>query len=59
MSEASRRKQESDERLTVPQVESDEARRVKYVWNACTESGKQDDEAIDGDREVIPVDIAT
>ena len=47
VSEASRRKQESNERLAVPQVESEEARRVKSVWKAGTESGKQDDEAIE------------
>ena len=40
---ASGRKQESDERLAFLSVESEEARRVKSVWNAGTESCKQDD----------------
>ena len=42
-----RRKQESDERLAVPQLESVEARRVESVGNAYAETGKQDDGAIE------------
>ena len=37
----------SDERLAVPQVESVESQRVESVGNACAETGKQDDEAIE------------
>ena len=47
MSETSGRKQDSDERWVVPQGESGEAQRVESVGNVGTESGKQDDEAIE------------
>ena len=47
MSETGGRKQDSDERLIVPQGESGEAQPVESVVNVSTESGKQDDEAIE------------
>ena len=47
VSEAEGRKQESDERLAVPQVKSVEALRFKSVRNAYAETGKQDDGAIE------------
>ena len=47
MSETSGRKQDSDERLVVPQGESGEVQRVESVGNVDSESGKQGDEAIE------------
>ena len=47
VSETSGRKQDSDERWVVPQWDSGEAQRVESVGNVGTESGKQDDEAIE------------
>ena len=47
VSVASRRKQDSDERLVVSQGVSGEAQRVESVRNTGTESSKQDDEAIE------------
>ena len=46
VSEASGRKQDSDERWVVPHGESKEAQRVESIENVGTENGKQDDEAI-------------
>ena len=46
VSEASGRKQDSDERWVVPHGESEKAQRVESDGNEGTESGNQDDEAI-------------
>ena len=46
VSEASERRQDSDERWVVPHEESEEAQRVESIGKVGTDSGKQDDEAI-------------